>query len=159
MTSPIQNCYLLDTSVILDDPTNILRISDENQNGILITNIVLAELNSKKDDMRSEAGFQAREFFRLADAAWGEPISSVELPRCVQDRIDLSLCQHDRYYRLSLNFDRSLHGGEENLIDLFIVHREHYRVSNNFSEPKGLNDAKIGEIADDYDLTLLSNDM
>ena len=154
-----QNCYLLDTSVILDDPTNILRISDENHNGILITNIVLAELNSKKDDMRSEAGFQAREFFRLADAAWGEPISSVELPQCVQERIDLSLCQNDRYYRLSLNFDRSLHGGEANLIDLFIVHREHYRVAHNFSEPKGINDAKIGEIADDYDLTLLSNDM
>ena len=95
-----QNCYLLDTSVILDDPTNILRISDENHNGILITNIVLAELNSKKDDMRSEAGFQAREFFRLADAAWGEPISSVELPLCVRDRIDLALCQNDRYYRL-----------------------------------------------------------
>lgn len=154
-----QNCYLLDTSVILDDPTNILRISDENQNGILITNIVLAELNSKKDDMRSEAGFQAREFFRLADIAWGEPISSVELPPCVRDRIDLSLCQNDRYYRLSLNFDRSLHGGEANLIDLFIVHREHYRVAHNFSEPKGINDAKIGEIADDYDLILLSNDM
>ena len=154
-----QNCYLLDTSVILDDPTNILRISEENKNGILITNIVLAELNNKKDDMRSEAGFQAREFFRLADAAWGEPISSVELPKCVQERIDLSLSQNDRYYRLSLNFDRSLHGGEANLIDLFIVHREHYRVAHNFSEPKGLNDAKIAEIADDYDLTLLSNDM
>jgi PhoH-like ATPase len=157
--SSTQNCYLLDTSVILDDPTNILRISDENQNGIIITNIVLSELNSKKDDMRSEAGFMAREFFRLADVAWGEPISSVELPKCVQDRIDLALCQNDRYYRLSLNYDRSLHGGDANLIDLFIIHRESYRISHNFTEPKGINDAKIGEIAHDYDLTLLSNDM
>jgi PhoH-like ATPase len=157
--STVQNCYILDTSVILDDPTNILKISEENKNGIVITNIVLAELNSKKDDMRSEAGFQAREFFRLADAAWGEPISSVELPKCVQERIDLSLSQNDRYYRLSLNFDRSLHGGESNLIDLFIIHRENYRVSHNFTEAKGINDAKIGEIAHDYDLTLLSNDM
>lgn len=154
-----QNCYLLDTSVILDDPTNILRISDENHNGVVISNIVLSELNSKKDDMRSEAGFQAREFFRLADAAWGEPISAVELPECVQSRIDINLCKNDRYYRLSLSFDRSLHGGEAILIDLFIIHREHYRVAASFSEPKGINDAKIGEIADDYDLTLLSNDM
>ncbi len=154
-----QNCYLLDTSVILDDPTNILRISDENQNGVIITNVVLAELNSKKDDMRSEAGFQAREFFRLADLAWGEPISSVELPPCVQEKIDPSLCPNDRYYRLSLNFERSLHGGEGMLIDLFIIHREHYRITSSFSEPKGLNDAKIAEIADDYDLTLLTNDM
>lgn len=154
-----QNCYLLDTSVILDDPNNILRISDENQNGVLITNVVLAELNSKKDDMRSEAGFQAREFFRLADIAWGEPISSVELPACVRDHIDPTLSKNDRYYRLSLNFDRSLHGGEIVLIDLFIIHREHYRITSSFGEPKGLNDAKIAEIADDYDLTLLTNDM
>lgn len=154
-----QNCYLLDTSVILDDPTNILRISDENHNGVIITNIVLSELNSKKDDMRSEAGFQAREFFRLADVAWGEPISAVELPECVQTRIDINLCKNDRYYRLSLSFDRSLHGGEATLIDLFIIHRENYRVAHSFSEPRGINDAKIGEIADDYDLTLLSNDM
>lgn len=159
MQSAVQNCYLLDTSVILDDPTNILRISDENHNGVVITNVVLAELNSKKDDMRSEAGFQAREFFRLADAAWGEPISFIELPECVRGHIDLEKCKNDRYYRLALNFDRSLHGGEANLIDLFIVHREHYRISQSFSEPKGLNDAKISEIADDYDLTLLSNDM
>jgi PhoH-like ATPase len=157
--SPTQNCYLLDTSVILDDPTNILRISDENKNGVVITNIVLAELNSKKDDMRSEAGFQAREFFRLADAAWGEPISFIELPECVRNHVDMDTCKNDRFYRLSLNYDRSLHGGEANLIDLFIVHRENYRVSHNFSEPKGINDAKIAEIADDYDLTLLSNDM
>ena len=154
-----QNCYLLDTSVILDDPTNILRISEENQNGVVITNVVLAELNSKKDDMRSEAGFQAREFFRLADMAWGEPVSSVELPECVREKIDLSLCKDDRYYRLSLNYDRSLHGGESNLIHLYIIHREHYRIASHFTEAKGLNDAKIGEIADDYDLTLLTNDM
>ena len=154
-----QNCYLLDTSVILDEPTNILRISDNNHNGVVISNIVLNELNNKKDDMRSEAGFQAREFFRLADDALGEPISSVELPECVRSRLDLTLCQDDRYYRLGLNFDRSLYGGEENIIYLYIVHREHYRVAHTFTEPKGLNDAKIAEIADDYDLTLLSNDM
>jgi PhoH-like ATPase len=154
-----QKCYLLDTSVILDDPTNILRISQENTNAVVITNIVLGELNSKKDDIRSEAGYMAREFFRLADVAFGEPIAAVELPECVRDTLDTKLCQHDRYYRLDLNFDRSLHGGEEILIELIIVHRENYRVANSFTETKGLNDAKIAEIADDYDLILLTNDM
>ncbi len=154
-----QKCYLLDTSVILDDPTNILRISDQNHNAVVITNIVLAELNTKKDDIRSEAGFQAREFFRLADDAEGEPISAIELPECIQENIDRSICEKDRYYRLALNFDRSLHGGEPMLINLYIVQREQYRVTDYFSEPKGLNDAKIGEIADDYDLTLVTNDM
>jgi len=154
-----EKSYLLDTSVILDDHTNILRISQENQNAVIITNVVLAELNSKKDDMRSEAGFQAREFFRLADVAFGEPIAAVELPEIVLERIDPDKCASDRYYRLALNFDRSLHGGEDVLIDFYIIHRENYRVANSFAEPKGMNDAKIGEIAHDYDLTLVTNDM
>ena len=51
--SDSQNCYLLDTSVILDDPINILRISENNENIVAITDVVLAELNNKKDDMRS----------------------------------------------------------------------------------------------------------
>jgi PhoH-like ATPase len=157
--SDTQKCYLLDTSVILDDHTNILRISDENQNGILITNIVLSELNTKKDDMRSEAGFQAREFFRLADIAWGEPIAAIELPECVVKSLDPSQCPNDRYYRLALNFDRSLHGNEASEINLFIIHREQYRISASFTESKGINDAKIGEIAHDYGLTLVTNDM
>jgi PhoH-like ATPase len=155
----LQKCYLLDTSVILDDPTNILRISKENTNAVVITNIVLAELNNKKDDIRSEAGYRAREFFRLADVAFGEPISAIELPECIRNALDVKQCKDDRYYRLDLKYDRSLHGGEEILIELIIIHREHYRAANAFSESKGLNDAKIGEIADDYDLTLLTNDM
>lgn len=154
-----QKCYLLDTSVILEDPINILRISENNINAVLISNIVLAELNNRKEDMRSEAGFQAREFFRLADAAWGEPVDLLELPECVREGIDLSLCQNDRYFRLSLNFDQSLYGNEINLIYLYIVHRENYRIASHYHEPKGLNDAKIGEIAEDYGLTLLTNDM
>lgn len=154
-----EKTYLLDTSVILDDHTNILRISQENQNAVVITNIVLSELNSKKDDMRSEAGFQAREFFRLADIAFGEPIAAIELPAIIQKGIDLKQCTTDRYYRLDLKFDRSLHGGEDVSIDFYIIHRENYRISSSFSEPKGMNDAKIAEIADDYDLTLVTNDM
>lgn len=154
-----EKAYLLDTSVILDDHTNILRISQENQNAVVITNIVLSELNSKKDDMRSEAGFQAREFFRLADVAFGEPIAAVELPAIVLGGIDPEQCTTDRYYRLDLKFDRSLHGGDDMSINFYIIHRENYRIATSFSEPKGMNDAKIAEIADDYDLTLVTNDM
>lgn len=154
-----EKAYLLDTSVILDDHTNILRISKENRNAVVITNIVLAELNNKKEDMRSEAGFQAREFFRLADISFGEPIAAVELPSCILDQINPSQCANDRYYRLALKFDRSLLHGEEVFIDFYIIHREHYRISTFFDEPKGINDAKIGEIAQDYDLALVTNDM
>ncbi len=149
------NCYLLDTSVILDDPANILTISQNNQNIVVISDVVLAELNSKKEDMRSEAGFRAREFFRLADDALGTPITTDDLPLCLQDSGE----SHDKYYRLSFSFDRSLYDEALEAIELYIIYREHYRVSTSFSEPKGLNDAKIAEIAQDYTLTLLTNDI
>ena len=60
----------------------------------------------------------AREFFRLADIAYGEPIAAIELPECILETLDPKQCQNDRYYRLDLKFDRSLHGGEEVLIEL-----------------------------------------
>ncbi|MEA2110558.1 MAG: PhoH family protein [Campylobacterota bacterium] len=150
-----QSCYLLDTSVILDDPTNILKISENNQNIIVITNIVLAELNSKKDDMRSDAGFRAREFFRLADDAQGSPIAVDALPPC----LECETKENDKYYRLSFIFDSSLYEDAVDAIELYIVHRESYNITRSFSEPKGLNDAKIAEIADAYDLILLTNDI
>ena len=155
----ISKAYLLDTSVILDDPNNIVRISENNLNAVVITDVVLAELNNRKEDMRTEAGFQAREFFRLADMAEGEPISALELHDALQAMVDPRTMENDRYYRLSLNFDHSLQHTHPTLIDVYIIYREHYRIEGHFSEPKGFNDAKIAEIADDYDLTLLSNDI
>ena len=153
-----QNFYLLDTSVILDDPTNLLRISQENQNIVVITNIVLAELNNKKDDMRSDAGFRAREFFRLADVAKGETLTLEQMPSGLQARMKVTQ-ESDSYYRLQLIFDRSQHAKEVVPIELYIIFREEYRVANSFHEPKGLNDAKIAEIAKEYGLTLLTNDI
>ena len=154
-----QTCYILDTSIILDDPANILRISENNQNAVVITNIVLAELNNKKDDMRSDAGFRAREFFRLADDGKGRPVEFSELPHGLQKCADTHHCEEDRYYQIELSFDPSIHGGEIQPIALYIIYRERYRITGSFYEEKGLNDAKISEIARDYDLTLLTNDI
>ena len=154
-----QTCYLLDTSVILDDPANILRISDNNQNVVAITNIVLAEMNGKKDDMRSEAGFRAREFFRLADVSRGETVPLSDLPAGMAHCRQTGHCDNDKYYKLTLMFDRSLYSSEIEPVDLYIIFREFYRVADHFHGSKGLNDAKIGEIAKDYSLKLLTNDI
>ncbi len=154
-----QTCYLLDTSVILDDPANILRISENNKNIVVITNIVLAEMNGKKDDMRSEAGFRAREFFRLADVSRGQTVALSELPEGMCHCRQTGHCDNDKYYKLTLAFDTSLYSSDAEPIDLYIIFREYYRVSDHFQASKGLNDAKIGEIAKDYGLTLLTNDI
>ncbi len=153
----MSKCYLLDTSVILDDPSNILRISDNGENTVAITNVVLSELNNKKDDMRSEAGFRAREFFRLADVSEGETIERSALPECIKKECDEE--NEDKFYKLSIDFAKSLYDHEMQAIALYIIYREKYAVQASYHEPKGLNDAKIGEIAQDYHLTLLTNDI
>jgi len=159
--SPTQKYYLLDTSVILDDPANILRISENNKNIVAITNTVLAELNNKKDDMRSDAGFRAREFFRLADYEVGQTLRFDELPEALRRSRETAPNNSDCYYRLTLPFAPDLNpeaGGETN-VELLIIYREEYRIAKSYSEPKGFNDAKIAEIAADYHLKLVTNDI
>ncbi len=161
--NPEEKCYLLDTSVILDDPSIIVQISENNTNAVMISDIVLAELNSKKDDIRSDAGYRAREFFRLADNEKGQTISFDELPECVKSCKDShkEICKHDKYYRLTLPFEQALQAQENasSHVYLYIIYRGDYKISRHFSEPKGLNDAKIAEIAKDYNLVLLTNDI
>ena len=145
--------------MILDDPNNILKIAENNENIVAITDIVLAELNGKKDDMRSEAGFRAREFFRLSDNEQGHTITFKELPECLQKHFDTK--DEDLFYKLILPFEPSVlgHHEDDREIPLYIIYRSAYKVSRSFSEAKGLNDAKIGEIANDYGLILLTNDI
>ena len=159
--SSTQKCYLLDTSVILDDPANILRISEKNTNIVVITNTVLAELNNKKDDMRSDAGFRAREFFRLADYEVGRTLTFEELPECLRGSRESAPNGNDYYYSLSLPFDAALTPDSEGTMNvvLIIIYREEFRIAKSYSEPKGLNDAKIAEIAADYGLKLVTNDI
>ena len=151
--------YLLDTSVILDDPSNILRLSDHGENVVCITNIVLAELNNRKEDARSEAGFRAREFFRLADNELGHSIKVKDLPDMMPE-VDKKLIKEDKYYKMIIQFPISEgEDAEDVTVPLYVVYRSHYRISDTYREPQGLNDAKIGEIAMDYKWTLVTNDI
>ncbi len=160
--TPKQNCYLLDTSVILDDPLHILRLYDNGENAVVITDIVLAELNNKKDDIRGDAGFRAREFFRFADNEQGRTIEFSDLPKCIQEcsKKQEKNCK-DKYYRLSVNFPHAnlqdTQVGTD--IPLYIIYRKSYQIAQNYRHEYGLNDAKIGEIAEEYSLTLLTNDI
>ena len=58
--------YLLDTNILLEDATNIFRLSDESKNLIIITETVLDEIDVKKSGYE-EINFQAREFARLLE--------------------------------------------------------------------------------------------
>jgi len=60
--------YLLDTNIILEDASNLLKLSENGKNLIILAESVLDELDSKKSGYE-EINFQAREFARMLDNA------------------------------------------------------------------------------------------
>ena len=56
--------YVLDTNVILNDATSIIKFSEESKNLIILPETVLDELDAKKTGF-DEINFQAREFARI----------------------------------------------------------------------------------------------
>lgn len=132
-----QTNYLLDTSVILDDPQNILHIYQEGENTIAVTNIVLAELDHKKTG-GNDTAFFAREFFRLISGDNGKTLR--------KSPYETKIVKGDFLREMTLDF-----GGEK--VPLYVIYRDEHK------EPHEKNDDKIGEVAKDYGLQLLTNDI
>ena len=53
--------YVLDTNILLEDATNIFKLSQDSKNLIILPETVLDEIDSKKSGF-DEINFQAREF-------------------------------------------------------------------------------------------------
>lgn len=126
---------MIDTSVILDDVENLFFLHQSGENDIFICDVTLSELDKKKD-LSNETGFFAREFFRniLGDSACASPFSALN-----EDKI------HTIYFAIN-----------ERKIPLHFIYRPTYKIQ---SKDYGLNDARILEIARDYGLILLTNDI
>ncbi len=134
---PHQTNYLLDTSVILDDPQNILHIYQNGENQVAVTNVVLSELDGKKTG-NNDTAFFAREFFRLIAGDNGIQLKKSPYKTKIQNG--------DFFRQMNLEFDGVT-------VPLLVIYREIYKDSHE------KNDSKIGEIAKDYNLTLLTNDI
>ena len=145
--------YLIDTSVILDDPQNIIYLSDGAKNILFISDIVLEELDKKKTS--NEVGFLAREFFRNVS-------NESEIPSNQSAKQSAESSIHSRLSGLSLqckngDFMREIYYENASVrIPLIVIYRQHYQAKN---LEYGLNDARIAEIAKDYNLILLTNDI
>lgn len=61
-----EKVYVLDTNILLEDATNIFKLSDEKKNLIVLPETVLDEIDSKKSGF-DEINFQAREFARILE--------------------------------------------------------------------------------------------
>ena len=60
--------YILDTNILLEDATNIFKLSQNEHNLIILAETVLDEIDTKKSGFE-EINFQAREFARILENA------------------------------------------------------------------------------------------
>ncbi len=117
------NCYVIDTNIILQDATNLFKLCDNGTNIIVIPETVLDEIDSKKSGF-DEINFQAREFARVLETA-----------KIVQKE------QVDTYTIITLQID----GTSE--VTVKIISKEHYEVTSKNIPLNIFNDRKILEIA------------
>lgn len=163
--------YLIDTSVILDDPQNLIYLYQNAKNTLFISDIVLDELDKKKTS--SEVGFFAREFFRniIDEGESTKGLASQNPPIKTTNKAksqNLTKTDFDKILPLEGDFFRVAHyevratssisraNAKTTTIPLIIIFRQNYQTK---SLEYGLNDARIAEIAKDYNLILLTNDI
>ena len=115
--------YSIDTCVILDNPSNIIKLYD-NGNIIIVPEVVIDELDNKKGGL-TELGYNAREFARFLEEA--EILSKEQKGDLlfIKTRIE------------SLN------------IELFIVSKNEYKCESSKIALNILNDRKILEVSKD----------
>lgn len=130
----LKKSYLIDTSVILDDLQNLVYLYDNAKNTLFISDIVLEELDKKKSS--NEVGFLVREFFRNINS---------DAPN-----IKLKPTKEGDFIQ------RIFYETKEHKIPLIVIYRQNYKTK---TLEYGLNDARIAEIAKDYKLILLTNDI
>ncbi len=129
--------YIVDTSVILDDASNIFALSQDGSNKVVIPETVLDEIDAKKSGI-GDINFQAREFNRIMDEAvvLGEEDGSADGAnlRTVHVKVGDSA------------FD--------------LVSKSGYKTLANHDAPNIVNDRKILEIAACYENSeVVTNDI
>ncbi|MBP7742276.1 MAG: PhoH family protein [Aliarcobacter sp.] len=115
--------YVLDTNILLEDATNIYKLSQESKNLIILPETVLDEIDSKKSGF-DEINFQAREFARI-----------------LENSIIVNSKKEDLYkiIRIEIKNDK------KTIID--IISKEEYDVKIKDVSLNIINDRKILEIA------------
>lgn len=117
--------FVLDTNIILSDAKNILKISQNSSNLIILPETVLDEIDSKKSGFE-EINFQAREFARLLECC---------------EIINTKLINDVKIVRVFIK-----DGQTEALID--IISKEHYASESKNIALNIYNDRKILELSE-----------
>jgi len=118
-----EKIYLLDTNILLEDATNIFKLSDDKRNLIILPEIVLDEIDVKKSGF-DEINFQARTFARILENC--NIIESKKEGACKIIRLEIL-------------------GDAQAIVD--IISKDNYDVSIENIPANIINDRKILEIA------------
>lgn len=117
---------VLDTNIILNDHENLEILSQQSENILILPEIVLDELDTKKSGL-DEINFQARAFGRLFSAATVRGVRKLKDLVITETYIDSDKC-----------------------ITIWVVSKLSYRTDSDGSIPNNIrNDRKIIEIAQD----------
>lgn len=131
MKNDFNKIYVLDTNIILQDAQNIIKLSDNGKNLIVLPETVLDEIDSKKSGF-DEINFQAREFGRLLADANVDDNKKKSEGNVVFTFVDVSL---------NLPLDKKIY--------ISIVSKNKYSIEADSTVASNiLNDRKILEIAE-----------
>lgn len=134
-------CYMIDTSVIINNPEqNLSKLSQGNKNALVITDIVLQELDRHKTSLKNDVSWASRVFADMIKN------SDFSLEKKLNEKEALG---NDFIYKAILTTK-----SEE--IDLFIIFRRNYKEET--LKSSSVDDAKIIEVAYDYKCDCVTND-
>ncbi|WP_157277348.1 PhoH family protein [Aliarcobacter butzleri] len=114
--------YVLDTNILLEDATNIYKLSQDGKNLIILAETVLDEIETKKSGF-DEINFQAREFARI-----------------LEDSNIISSTKKDLYKIIRLKINN-----KDTVID--IISKDEYEINSKNVSLNIINDRKILEIS------------
>lgn len=157
--------YLLDTSVVIDSVDNIIALSQNGKNKILITDVVLNESDHLKTTIGS-VGFMARKFNNFLKDSVILGVSSYEnhtVTHLQRDEIVIDLIVQEKY---SENFANNYQNivNDRRIIESALWAQNHYQnlvvVSNDvgfrtYAVAKGLNAKAVTVTNDDIELEFI----
>lgn len=114
--------YILDTNILLEDASNIYKLSQDGKNLIILAETVLDEIDTKKSGF-DEINFQAREFARI-----------------LEDSTIISSTKKDLYKIIRVQIN-----SKNTIID--IISKDEYEINSKNMSLNIINDRKILEIA------------
>lgn len=137
--------YMIDTSIIVDNPTlNLFHLYQNGENEVFINETVVEEMERHKNSLIPEVKWAARVFFRAFDKATFEPVN--KFPKNTNPN-----AKEDIVFHTTLDLEDA-----QGPVELFVINRENYtkKVLNS----PGRDDAKIIDVGHSYGMRCITND-